>query len=474
MLEKILENLKSNNQYICYSDGENSYTNTELYGYVSNIYKYLLNANPEKKPVAVIGHKDVFMIASFLACSFAGMAYIPLDESLPEGRIETILNQVSPAVVIDKNIQTVMTSGNTDDIDNIYMKDSDIYYIIFTSGSTGEPKGVKILYRNLKSCVKWLEDLCGNEKSVIINQANFSFDLSVADVYMSLVEKCTHFVLPKYVQNDYPLLFKRLSQSNADTAVITPSFAELLLLDKSFNSELLPNFRTVVFCGESLGSRTVKKLYKRFPELRIINCYGPTECTFAVTAADITPEETNLVPIGYPKKDTALYIVDDNLNEVPEGETGEIIIAGASVGEGYVKPELNANRFFRFKSQPAYATGDMGYCKDGCYYCLGRKDKQIKYKGYRIELQEIENAVERLDECENCTVCPLKNQSGSVRKIFAFIQLRRDCTNDSKYIEEKIKQILPEYMMPIIRIVDMIPLTVNGKVDEKKLMEEYV
>lgn len=474
MLEKILKNLTNDIEYICYSDGENNYTNKDMYRFVSNIYTYLLRVNPDKLPVAIIGHKDIFVIASFLACSFAGMTYIPLDDSLPIGRVENILKQISPKVVIDKKIIPLMIKNTNNSVDKIYMKDNDVYYIIYTSGSTGEPKGVKILYRNLKSCVEWLENTCNMTNGVILNQANFSFDLSVADIYMSLVGKCTHFVLSKHVQINYPLLFKKLALSNANLAVMTPSFAELLLLDKSFNASLLPQLNTIIFCGETLGRRTVEKLFTRFPELKILNFYGPTECTFAVTVMNVEKNKTTPIPIGFVKEDTELYIVDDNLNEMCEGETGEIIIAGASVGSGYVDSSLNEKNFFNFHGQPAYATGDLGYCENGCFYCLGRKDKQIKYKGYRIELQEIENAIEHLNECENCTVCVLKNKAGSIKKIFSFVQLKSQCEIDAKYIEDKIKLVLPEYMIPIIRIVDKIPLTENGKVNEKELLENYV
>ena len=474
MLEKILENLKCDTEYICYSDGENSYTNKDMCSFISNIYTYLLRANPEKLPVAIIGHKDVFVIASFLACSFAGMAYIPLDEFLPIGRIENILKQISPAVIIDEKIIPVMTENTNNSIDKIHMKDNDVYYIIYTSGSTGTPKGVKILYRNLKSCIKWLENTCNITNGVILNQANFSFDLSVADIFLSLTGKCTHFVLPKYVQKNFPLLFKKLSLSNANLAVMTPSYAEFLLLDKTFNTSLLPQLHTIVFCGESLSNRTVEKLFARFPNLKILNFYGPTKCTFAVTVINVENNKTTPVPIGYVKEDTELYIVDDSLNEMCECEIGEIIITGASVGSGYVDSSLNSNRFFNFRGQLAYATGDLGYRENECFYCIGRKDKQIKYKGYRIELQEIENAITRLDECENCIVCVLKNKVDAVKKIFSFVQLKPQCEIDTKYIENKIKLILPEYMIPIIRIVDIIPLTENGKVNEKELMEKYI
>lgn len=291
------------------------------------------------------------MKATFVACSFAGMAYVPIDESMPTQRVEQIIKQVNPLIIIGKNISKekiyhIMNDKNFDEINEIYLKQNDIYYIIFTSGSTGIPKGVKVTYRNIDSCINWLKDITKIKKGVILNQANFSFDLSVSDLYLSLVSQSEHFIIDNSTGLDLNKIFEQLSKSNGNLMVATPSFVDLLLLDKSFGKELMPNLQTILLCGEKLLRTTINKLYSRFDNIKIINSYGPTECTFAVTSTDINLENIRdeEVPVGFPKKDVKIYIVDEKMNKVPDGDIGEILITGESVADGYIG-EIEKNPF---------------------------------------------------------------------------------------------------------------------------------
>lgn len=200
ILVEILNVLKKSTDK-AYTINYESYTYNELYKFVCNIYQFLLKGNKEKKPIVIYGHKEVYMKSAFLACSFAGITYVPIDDRLPNERVKNILEQVKPKLIIGdfisakceniskKQIYEIMNNENFVEINEVYLKPNDIYYIIFTSGSTGVPKGVKVTYRNLDSCVNWLKSITGIQKSVILNQANFSFDLSVADVYLSLVSR---------------------------------------------------------------------------------------------------------------------------------------------------------------------------------------------------------------------------------------------------------------------------------------------
>lgn len=300
ILEKMLKQLKEGKQNRAYTINDETYSYQELYKFVCNIYHFLLIANKEKKPVVVYGHKEIYMKATFLACSFAGITYVPIDNSIPIERVNLIIYQVKPQFVIgnfeneyckniSKNqIQKIMQNESFNEIDNIYLKPQNTYYIMFTSGSTGTPKGVKVTYSNLNSCVKWLEKIMDIKKEVILNQANFSFDLSVADLYLSTITGSEHYILENTKELDFNKLFMRLKQSNATVAVMTPSFADLLLLDKTFGSKILTKLRTIIFCGEKLLKSTVENIKRRFENLKIINSYGPTECTFAVTSIEVT------------------------------------------------------------------------------------------------------------------------------------------------------------------------------------------
>ena len=467
MLNKILYNLKKYPEDECYQIKEKIYKNKDLYKYVCNIYKFLIKNCKYQDKIIVYGHKEIYMIASFLACSFAGMTYIPIDISIPEERRNKIINQVKHQMIIDSNIEHIMNNDIYQDISDIYLQCNDIYYIIFTSGSTGEPKGVQITYKNLISCMNWLTKICNINNDIILNQANYSFDLSVADIYLPLLTRSKHYILERDLQRDFPILFKELKNSNARLAVMTPSFADLLMIDKSFNKELMPNLKKILFCGERLTKKTVSKLYERFDNLQIINSYGPTECTFAVTSTIVKPNEE--ISVGTPKKDVNIYIVNEKHEVLKDEEIGEILITGESVGKGYLKEELNNNVFITFNGKKAYLTGDLGFKKNSQIYCIGRKDKQIKFKGYRIELLEIEKIINNIHYVEKSVVTTLKEKDNTVKRIIAFVKLI-----DDKYTIQDIKKLieenLPSYMIPTIKIVNEIPLTENGKVNEKVLL----
>lgn len=482
ILDEILAVLKKENKNIAYAENNIRYSYNELYRFVSNIYNFLLLNNTEKKPVIVYGNKQIYMKATFLACSYAGMTYVPIDISMPEERVRLIINQVKPYCIIgdfkskdyknisSRKIEDIMKKKNYDNIEKIYMKPEDIYYIIFTSGSTGIPKGVKVTYKNLDSCVKWLKSITKIQKGVVLNQAIFSFDLSVADLYLSLISGSAHYILEDITTFNFGTIFKELKESNATLAVMTPSFADLLLTDKSFNKELLPKLNTIIFCGEKLFNITVEKLYERFDNIKIINSYGPTECTFAVTSIELTKESVNEsnIPVGRVKEDTDIFIVDNEKNILEENEIGEILIVGNSVAEGYLE-ETEKNPFITYKGQMAYLTGDLGYIKNKILYCTGRMDNQIKFKGYRIELSDIEKNLYDLNYIDKAKVITKSSNKNTVIKLVAFVKLKNGINKNIAEIKRDIVKKLPDYMIPNIKILEEFPLNNNGKIDINKL-----
>lgn len=482
IFDDILDILKNDNS-IAYTEKGKKYTYKELYNAVCNIYSLIKARANGSNPIVVYGKKEVYVKASFLACSFLGYAYVPIDKSMAKSRVDSIISQVEPSLIIgdyelngtqnitEEELILCVENDSYCEINDIKLMPNDVCYMIFTSGSTGAPKGVSVSYENLDSCTEWLKTIYNKPHSVVLNQAKFSFDLSVADFYLSLVTASEHYIIDSDTI-DFSKMFKSIGESKANIAVMTPSFADLLLLDKSFNSELMPRLEMIIFCGETLLVKTAKELHNRFKDIKIINCYGPTECTFAVTKVEIDSdmEKLSSLPIGRAKKDVEIVIVDDKKQPLPNGEAGEIMIVGKSVALGYLNTDSDA--FTTFNSKKAYLTGDIGYLQNDMLYYKCRKDNQIKYKGYRIELNDIEQNLSKLSYIERAVVAP-KYDGEKVSRIMAFVKLKENESVKPMAIKRDLLKMIPDYMCPVIKIINNFELNQNGKCDVKKLMEEY-
>lgn len=445
-------------------------------------------------PVIVYGHKNPLMVVCFIACVKSGRAYCPIDVNVPQSRVEAIIDEVRPEIILAieelnikgsrivclKDIKDVIEMGSGRISTDKYVQADDVFYIIFTSGSTGIPKGVQITRNCLDSFIRWAVNL-GNgisdgEDHVFLNQAPFSFDLSVMDLFLCLYTGGTLWALSKSVQNDTKSLYKSLKESHANVWVSTPSFADLCLAEPSFSEELLPDVTDFLFCGEILTNRTVDRLTKRFPNAKIVNTYGPTESTCAVTGVTITPELNKVcapLPVGNPKPGTWIRIIDENGTIMPDGKQGEIVIVGDSVSVGYWNDAEKNKLSFGTTSEGGkpyryYKTGDCGYLMDGMLYYVGRIDLQVKLHGYRIELGDIENNLLKIPGIEQAVVIP-KYRDGKISSLAAGFTVSMQIEDERETvikIKEMLKMNLPEYMIPKkIKILSSLPRTNNGKVD---------
>ena len=449
----------------------------------------------DKTPVVVYGHKDPMMLVCFLACVRTGRAYCPVDISMPHERISDICDAVNNKVVLAteaghgiekyevaefETIEEICKEGSDYfekgvSLDtSLSVKPEDTYYIIFTSGSTGKPKGVEIPHSALSNYTDWSVGL-GSEPEVkqgatFLNQAPFSFDLSVMDVYTSLASGGTIFCLTKELQKDMASMLEAIKGADINFWVSTPSFADMCLADANFDSGLMPNLKAFLFCGEKLTKETAGKLMERFPESKVINTYGPTESTVAVTDIEITKEmleDEKELPIGRVKPGTEIEIAEEN---------NELLILGDTLSKGYFRnPEKTAEAFFIDKDgKRKYRTGDEGFYVGDVLYYRGRIDLQIKLHGYRIELGDIEANLTNIDGIEAAAVIPKKNE-GKIRYLVGFVVKpgAEGSFKESKKIKNLLKKSLPEYMVPKkITFVDSLPLTPNGKTDRRKLEEQ--
>lgn len=471
-------------------------------------------------PILVYGHKENEMLVAFLACIKSGHPYVPVDTSVPLERVRQIIEASGAKLLLSPQevpegirkeglvIQEKLSIHGSKELPHAQapsmewqVGQEDVYYIIYTSGSTGTPKGVQITLGALESYLNWVNTAYHPmaKKEVFLNQAPFSFDLSVMDLYMSLSTGGTLWSLDKAEIANLREAFQSFARSEVTIWVSTPSFTEICLMDKSFNATLLPELKHFLFCGEILLHDTAAKLIERFPGAKVENLYGPTEATVAVTTVTVTPDilaTYNPLPVGQAKPDAQVLICDSetldqaireaaNLDRVdapkslPIGERGEIVIAGPNVSIGYLNnPEQTRKAFFSWLGEDgqvwrAYRTGDAGAFKGNQLFFYGRLDFQVKLHGYRIELGDIEENLRKLPGIENAVVLPIEKR-GKVEYLQAFMTTTKPVTEEfatSQALKEALRQNLPDYMVPRrFTYVQSMPMTSNGKVDRRALL----
>jgi D-alanine--poly(phosphoribitol) ligase subunit 1 len=460
--------------------GGRTLTYGELWQRSGALVAELLAAQPgDRTPVVVRGHKEPEMLVAFLAAVRAGRPYVPIDASVPEERAQRIIRSSGASRVLlaaDLPAAAGQPVGSEP-----WVGMDDVFYIIYTSGSTGEPKGVQITGGCLQSFVGWMlgEHGFAEAGETFLNQAPFSFDLSVMDLFCSLATGGTLFSLDKPAVENPKRLFAALGASGVSTWVSTPSFALMCLAEPTFGASLLPRLRRFLFCGETLPVECAARLAERFPGAAIWNTYGPTEATVATTSVLLTPAllaHGGALPVGYPKPDSAIFVVDGEGRPVAAGERGEIVIAGPHVSVGYLgNPEQSARAFFAMDGQRAYRTGDRGRFDEGLLFFEGRIDDQIKLHGYRIELGDIEAHLRALPSVDDAVVLPAL-RDGAAQWLAAFVVPgRRPEGSDfavAQQLRTELGAHLPAYMLPRkFFFLEALPMTPNGKADRKALAE---
>ena len=446
-------------------------------------------------PIVVHGHKQGWMPVCFLACARSGHPYVPVDSSIPDERLREIVTAsgtplvlaVEPVAALDTRMWTladierratdpeVAQPPREDEVG-----DDEPYYVIYTSGSTGTPKGVEISRGSVGRFAAWAASLLpeGATPGVFLNQAPFSFDLSVFELAMAPASASVmHSIDAQHVAR-LPDLFEDLRTSGVTVWVSTPSFVDLCLADRTFGQRLLPDVRAFLFCGETLSNETARGLIERFPRARVVNTYGPTESTVAVTSvvceADIILNHP-VLPVGTPRPGTDILIRDPEGRILPEGHPGEIVIVGDTVALGYHRrPDLTASVFETIDGRRAYRTGDRGTIVDGQLFFGGRLDLQVKLHGYRIEVEDVEAHLRRLDDVAQAVVVPVERPGspGTVAHLHAIVQLTGPAPERPlprvAELKRALRALLPDYMIPkAITFAEAIPLTPNGKVDRR-------
>lgn len=483
-----------------------SLTYEELGIYSDTLVEWICKRFPTiSTPIIVYGHMEIEIFIYFLTCSKIGLPYVPVDSSTGKERLKEIVNAVKPELVLCA--ADIPELFNESDIDLICssdlrspsfyqvmeerlllkdrfiprMKEKDLYYILFTSGSTGSPKGVMITYGNLNHFINWaLKELSFQQGSRIMNHAPYTFDLSVLPLYIALATGGTVVNYDKSDFFNYRYFIRKLKEDAVRIWISTPSFLEMFLSVQDFCSRLLPDIQTFIFCGEVFSKSTYLKLANAFPDSLIYNSYGPTETTVAVAATLINKDYASkyeTLPVG--KINEYIVLMPDNNDS---NQKQEIVIRGPTVCEGYINSEhLNRTQFidldYGIGPTKAYKTGDFGFVKDNLLFYVGRMNNQIKYRGYRIEINEIEGNIRLYPGVENVCVLPIYDDS--LLKCISILAIIRTHT-ESEAIEVKsnlkhfLAERLPDYMVPShLFFVNEFPTTLNGKMDRNKLYDKY-
>jgi D-alanine--poly(phosphoribitol) ligase subunit 1 len=464
---------------IAHLSGDKTLTYDELRRRSDGLASYLTKrSSDDRRPIAVLGHREPEMLIAFLGAVKSGRPYVPIDIALPQTRIDQILASSNAALTLTPDkIRQFSTSELG--APTIPVEKNEPFYILFTSGSTGEPKGVIITLACLEHFISWMlvEQQFSKRVEVFLNQAPFSFDLSVMDLFCSLATGGTLFSISRDLVENPKKLYRALASSGVTTWVSTPSFAQMCLVEDKFAEAMLPGVRRFLFCGETLPPQTAAQLLARFPQAQVWNMYGPTEATVATTSIHVDAailEKYSPLPVGRVMPGAKIFIVDENGAELPANERGEIIITGPNVSPGYAgRSDLTARAFFEYHGLRAYKTGDLGCFRDNLLFFEGRIDEQIKLSGYRIELGDVEANLCALPTVRDAVVVPVI-KSGAAQSLTAFVTLlARNETSDFKLahnLRSLLSERLPVYMLPRKFIfLDTFPMTANGKVDRAAL-----
>lgn len=429
------------------------------------------NAGPGTT-IGLLADNNVETIVAILAVLKTGAAYLPLDRKLPPERIRFILNDsVASIVLSDKEHSSLIDAGTFVDIDlpgNLQYADgnleesvtsTDAAYILYTSGSTGTPKGVVVTHGNLLNYIDFAsrEYFMTTHHKRMASFTTLSFDLTVTSVFAPLVSGGTIILFPGNATEVINDVF--YGDHRVDVVKLTPSHISLLgELDTKSTS-----IKLAIVGGEALGRHHIDILRRISSNIKIVNEYGPTECTVGCTYSIVHPEDP-VITIGKPIGNTKVHILDDHLKHVPVRVKGELYIEGNSVAKGYLNKEvLTAEKFIlNSHGRRLYRTGDIGrWLGDGNIELLGRKDSQVKIRGYRIELTEIEHALLRLDKISQAVVVPISN--GDAPLLHAFLVGN---VLQTEQLVGELEKSLPDYMIPSnFHFVASIPLTANGKVN---------
>ncbi|WP_019988565.1 type I polyketide synthase [Rudanella lutea] len=468
--------------------GDQSLTYQALNDRADRLARVLIQHDPTARLIGVSTTRCLEMVVSVLAILKAGKAYLPLDPTYPSARlaqvkadsgVTTCLAPASDTHLFAELGLRVMAADTTTDAPASPAEQRSTAYVLYTSGSTGQPKGVCMGHGPLVNLLRWQADAsAAGVGSRTLQLAPLSFDVSFQEIFATLSTGGTLVLIDDTLRLDLTALLHFIDEQGINR-LFAPFVALQYLAEAAVASERYPtSLQEVMTAGEQLKiTPQVAQFFTALPHCTLFNQYGPTEC-HVVTQLTLTgtPATWPALPtIGHPIPGVYVYIVDEALNPVPNGETGEICLGGVCVAEGYLNQSRLTDEKFTLLTAPdhapvrVYRTGDLGrVLPDGSIDFLGRRDDQVKIRGHRVELGEIEVVISSLEGIRQVVVVT-REGAGSQHQIVAYVVADEERTSPAD-LRKTLQSRLPEYMMPsaFVWLPDL-PRTTSGKVDKKGL-----
>ena len=450
--------------------------------------------------IVILLPRSLAMVESILAIWKCGAAYVPVDPNYPAARIERILADAKPRLILVESAAALagLTTGKaavvcldallpdrTAPPPPFQSKASPhgLAYVIYTSGSTGQPKGAMVEHRGMTNHILGMvRDLEITEQSVVAQTASHCFDISVWQFFAALISGAQTHIYPDQIVLQPAALASRLDRDGVTVVQFVPSYLAALIdeLRSVQPPPPLSHLKFMVLIGEILKPSYVEAWFALYPRVTMMNAYGPTEASDSIThfIMDRTPDWAS-IPVGRPVQNLQVYIVDRRMRLCPVGVRGEICVAGVGVGRGYLfDPErtaavFEADPFRKDANGRLYHTGDIGcYAPDGNILFFGRKDFQVKIRGHRIEPGDVEAAITELDGIINAAVIAREEAAGGGQFLCAYVSQRDRAVWSASALREALSHKLPDYMLPDVwTILPELPLTPNGKVNRQALPE---
>lgn len=485
---------------IAIADDKNSLTFLQWNQYSRNIGTAISYASGGalRKPVLVFVDRRIEGLVGFMGVNQSGNFYVPIDCKMPDQRVKLISDVLNPIAAITvtaadektldlihfqgarfKYDEVIHTEEDTDLLKEIreQMIDTDPVYSIFTSGSTGVPKGVVIAQRGMVDLAEWLVNTFNfTEKDALGNQTPFYFDGSVKDICICLKSGATlHIIGKKYFT--FPKLIIPFINERRITAILWATSAIVLIGNSDILSIQLPEFlRLVTFAGEAMPAKQLNVWRNKLPNVKFVNLYGPTEITVDCTYYEVEREfgDDEFIPIGKACQNKGILVFNEEDKLVETGETGELCVRGTGVALGYYNNKEKTREVFvqnplhDLYEDKIYRTGDIvKYNNRGEIEFVSRKDFQIKHKGNRIEMGEIEVAINSIPNVTNAA-CIFDQPNDKIVLFYT--------TTDNREMDiiNSVKDKIPVYMFPEVIIhLNAMPYNMNGKIDRIELKKLY-